>query len=131
MSVLSFFSFCVQKSGDVFFFLVGWYCAAGIYFPGLLRFQKLWVRKKVVFKNFRSYTFSFVSQIYSKGMCCHQISNGIVCILIIVHCHVVSVPRIVTHFVNFDARLIPILGNILPENNYVFELENYLDFQML
>jgi hypothetical protein len=51
-----------------------------------------------------------VSQIYIKGMCCHQISNGNVCILIIVHCHVVSLLGIVTQFVNFDARLLPVLG---------------------
>jgi hypothetical protein len=77
------------------------------------------------------YTFSFVSQISSKEMYCHQISNGNDCILIIVHCHVVSIPRIVTQFVNFDTRLLPVLGNITPVNNSVFEFKNYLDCQML
>jgi hypothetical protein len=64
-------------------------------------------------------------------MCCHQISNDNAYILIIVHCHVVSILRIVTQFINFDARLLLVLGNILPENNSVFEFENYLDCQML
>jgi hypothetical protein len=68
-----------------------------------------------------SYTFNFMSQISSKGICCHQISNGDGCILIIVHCHVVSRLRIATQFANFDARLLPVLWNISPKNNSVFE----------
>ena len=94
-------------------------------------FSKVVGEEKVVLKNFTSCTVRFVIKISSKGMCCHQISNGNDCILIIVCCRVVSIPRIVTQFVNFDARLLPVLGNTLPENNSVFEFENYLDCQML
>ena len=90
----------------------------------------MWARKKLSLKTL-SYTLSFVSQISSNGMCCHHVSSGNVCILIIVHSHVVIIPRIVTRFVNFDARMLPVLGNMLPENNSVFEFGNYLNSHML
>jgi len=49
-----------------------------------------------------------------------------------VHSHDISMSSLVTQYVNFDSRTFLFLGNILPENDCIFEFDSYLlDFQVL
>ena len=49
-----------------------------------------------------------------------------------VHSHDISMSSVITQYVNFDSKTFPFLGNILPENDCVFEFDSYLvDCQVL
>ena len=41
-----------------------------------------------------------------------------------INCHIISVPSLVTQFVNFDPKTFVFLGYILSENDPSFELNN-------
>jgi hypothetical protein len=62
--------------------------------------------KKIVHKQFESYTFISARQMFNSCMCCsHVVSSG-VWILTQVHAHIIRVILFVTQFVNFYTKML-------------------------
>jgi len=59
-------------------------------------------------------------------VCCSHVVSGRAWVFTQVHFHVIRIPWYITQFVNFDAKMLPYLGNVLPESNPALEFYNYL-----
>jgi hypothetical protein len=61
-----------------------------------------------------------------KVVCCSHVVSGRAWVFTQVHSLVICIPWFITQFVNFDAKTVLFLGNILPEDNSALEFYSYL-----